>query len=316
MLNEFVALAKESPGAKYGGGASAGGITAAEAALGVQFPKSFKHFLAQLGWFESAELEVYGLGPEVPKHLRLVACARKERIAWNNLQKMPPGLVPIIPDGRGGHYCLDTGTRTSSESPVVYWDHELLDGSYRPSRAAVNFATFFRRMRPKRKRTDPKVITAEVAYAKLARDLRRWCVRRLGRTIKGASRAAIKRAERVLRTTIPEQLMPMLRDFDWAEHAGGWILFGVSATAKGEFDLVSRTRAVRRASPDHKHFIAFARTNVGQIACVDPRYEPLSIVAIDENTLKQQRDCEPITIEAWCWRMGKGELDPWHPLLK
>ena len=33
-------------------------------------------------------------------------------------------LVPVMSDGAGNHYCLNTSVMQNGECPVIFWDHE------------------------------------------------------------------------------------------------------------------------------------------------------------------------------------------------
>lgn len=36
-----------------------------------------------------------------------------------------PHLIPVMNDGGGNHYCLDTSQSHAEECAIVFWDHEL-----------------------------------------------------------------------------------------------------------------------------------------------------------------------------------------------
>jgi cell wall assembly regulator SMI1 len=102
-------------------------IANAERALGVRFPESYKAFLSRFGWAEIYYDTLYGLGPSVPPGYGLVKNALCERSEAEPL--IPQHLVPVMNDGAGNNYCLDTSQLSSGECPVVFWDHEHEDGS-------------------------------------------------------------------------------------------------------------------------------------------------------------------------------------------
>lgn len=100
-------------------------IKQAETVLKVQLPGSYKQFLHKFGWGGIGNWELYGLGSDVPEYLDLVHMTVSER------EEMRPGvpvhLVPIVNDGLGNHYCLDTNKVKDNDCPVVFWDHELTE---------------------------------------------------------------------------------------------------------------------------------------------------------------------------------------------
>ena len=106
-----------------GGGASDSEISAAEKMLDVQFPFSYRQFLNTYGWGRFSHDELYGLGTDIPTYLQLVKHALAER--YDLSPPMPPHLVPVMNDGAGNHFCLDTSTLVDNECPIVFWDHEL-----------------------------------------------------------------------------------------------------------------------------------------------------------------------------------------------
>lgn len=106
-----------------GQGASSEEIENAERALGVSFPASYRNFLREFGWARISHQELYGLGAEVPAYLELVRNTLAERSGME--PSLPASLIPIMNDGAGNHYCLDTSQKRDAECPVVFWDHEL-----------------------------------------------------------------------------------------------------------------------------------------------------------------------------------------------
>lgn len=109
-----------------GGGASDQEIADAERAIGVRFPQSYKAFLLRFGWAEFYCDTLYGLGADVPLGFTLVRNALCERHEAH--PHIPLHLIPIMNDGAGNNYCLDTSRLHDDECPVVFWDHEHEDG--------------------------------------------------------------------------------------------------------------------------------------------------------------------------------------------
>lgn len=102
-----------------GSGASEPTIVAASARLGVNLVGGYRLFLQRFGWGGVGSFELYGLGSDVPPYLDLVSVTESERAEMH--PALPPYLVPLMNDGGGNLYCLDS--RTESEPPVVFWNH-------------------------------------------------------------------------------------------------------------------------------------------------------------------------------------------------
>jgi hypothetical protein len=314
MTTDLVKIARRDPSSSFGKGATPAQIRDAASKLRVSWPRSFEKFLLQIGWFESGLLTVYGLGSGTPRHLNLVRMARDEREAWNQIVPMPSGLVPISPDGRGGHYCLDTARLRGDECPVVYWDHELVEPGYEPQYASKNFETYFRRHAPRPERPEPATITAEKAIAAMTREAKRWGNVGQEKWTRGSGAPAIRQAERCLRVQLPAPVRTLLREAGGFEHAGGWEHLGVSTRLPPMLSLLHHARRLRRKSARNKRLIPLARSWVSQLCCVDLDSAPLSVVAIDFDRLTRLRKHDPLPFEVWLWRMAKGKLDPWNPV--
>jgi cell wall assembly regulator SMI1 len=122
---------------EIGAGATSSQIAAAQVTLGVVFPKSYRTFLAEFGWARFSHHELYGLGGGMPTHLELLRNALAER---NEMQPvLPHSLIPVLNDGAGNHYCLDTERMNNDECPVVFWDHERTEAQM-PEIVAPTFA--------------------------------------------------------------------------------------------------------------------------------------------------------------------------------
>src|SRR3954451_12279906 len=103
-------------------------VAAAEIALKLTLPASFKEFLsttrqiqlprcAHFYWVKSA-----GNGSE-----HIVALNRVEHEQASSA--LPDFLVAFYNDGKGNQVCFDTRARSETgEYPVVLWDHELNSG--------------------------------------------------------------------------------------------------------------------------------------------------------------------------------------------
>lgn len=128
---------EEHPAKDLGGGATAAQIQAAELELGVALKGSYRAFLQSFGWGGVEDIEILGLGPDVPHHLNLVEVTKSERSEAQ--PPLSPHLIPVMNDGAGNLYCLDAGEAYLEEYPVVFWDHEA-DGDQEPEQVAGDFA--------------------------------------------------------------------------------------------------------------------------------------------------------------------------------
>jgi cell wall assembly regulator SMI1 len=104
-----------------GTGAAEADIDSAERSLGVRFPDAFREYLRRFGHLELGHFELYGLGSDLPKYLQLVAMTVTERTESGC--PLPHELVPLLNDGAGNLYCVDT--RRPAAGRVVLWDHTL-----------------------------------------------------------------------------------------------------------------------------------------------------------------------------------------------
>jgi len=85
-------------------------------------PESYRRFLRDFGWVSIDGDEIFGLGADVPSHLDLVRITQSERTQFRPY--LPPHLAPLLNDGAGNHYCLDTRRSSGKGRPVVFWNHE------------------------------------------------------------------------------------------------------------------------------------------------------------------------------------------------
>jgi len=135
-FTELAAQLREHPQREFGQGAVEAEITQAEHALGVKLSESYRSFLRNFGWGGVGNLEIYGLGRDVPSYLSLVNVTERERTEMQPV--IPRYLVPLANDGAGNHYCLDTRSFENGECSVAFWDHEL-GPLQKPQNIAENF---------------------------------------------------------------------------------------------------------------------------------------------------------------------------------
>jgi len=122
MINQITSLEDK----ECGSGASDREIADAERDTGVRFPASYKAFLSRFGWARIYADSLFGVGPSVPRPYALVRHVLCER--YEAHPHIPHHLLPVMNDGAGNHYCLDTANSHGDECPVVFWDHEHEDG--------------------------------------------------------------------------------------------------------------------------------------------------------------------------------------------
>lgn len=115
---EAIELCEAHEGADFVGRRSAALVSAAEAALGLRFPPSYRLFIQRLGAGSIGSFEVYGVisqpfdGP-IPDAVWVTLDSRR------GPSSLPPTMVVIGDDGMGGEYVLDT--HKDDEPPVEVW---------------------------------------------------------------------------------------------------------------------------------------------------------------------------------------------------
>ena len=109
------------PDGDLGRGATEEEVAAAEDTLGVEIRGGFRDFLRRFGWGEISYLSIYGLGIGIPPYLDLVQITMSERTEMS--PRLPAHLVPVMNDGGGNLFCLDTSANMN-EPPVVSWAHD------------------------------------------------------------------------------------------------------------------------------------------------------------------------------------------------
>jgi cell wall assembly regulator SMI1 len=119
---------------EHGPGASAAEIASAEAKLRVPLSSGYRQFLARFGWLGLGSIEIYGVGAGVPKHLDLLEITQSERTEMH--PRLRSDLIPIMNDGGGNLYCVDTRQPTSEA--IVFWDHDL-DADQEPEFVSPSF---------------------------------------------------------------------------------------------------------------------------------------------------------------------------------
>jgi cell wall assembly regulator SMI1 len=132
---------RQDPAVQTGKGATQAEVAEAERSLGVWLSESYRRFLCEFGWASLYADELYGLGGDVPDHLDLVRATESERTQMR--PRLRRQLVPLMSDGAGNHYCLDTSRLLSGRCPVIFWDHEHeLAEDQQPLEQADDFVTW------------------------------------------------------------------------------------------------------------------------------------------------------------------------------
>lgn len=98
-------------------------IAAAEAELGLRFPRSYRAFLSHFGAAVGQGFEVAGIVPapsnndEPPLYSDVIEQTKRFRQG-----DVPNSLLPFSGDGCDATYCLDTACQTDTgEAPVIIW---------------------------------------------------------------------------------------------------------------------------------------------------------------------------------------------------
>ncbi len=108
---------RQHPQVRWGAGADEKMISAAENALEVHFPLSYRQYLRSIGWCDVGSDELYGLDSDLPHAYRnVVEATQAEREAIG----LPKSLVVICQNSWGNLICLQTDETEGSECPVVF----------------------------------------------------------------------------------------------------------------------------------------------------------------------------------------------------
>jgi hypothetical protein len=120
-------------------------IEAAEKALGLSLPPTYRRFVAELGCAGISGAEFYGLTNDnfvtasVPNGIWLTLKLRKANV-------LPKSLIVVSDTGDGGYYAIDTSFRdTQDENPIVLWYPGLSKPEISPEKVADDFGTFILR---------------------------------------------------------------------------------------------------------------------------------------------------------------------------
>jgi antitoxin YobK len=133
----FELIRANADAARFAGPRAEPLIAAAERALGVRFPPSYRSFLLALGAGSIRSREFYGVIDDdwsAPGPPDAIGTTLAERGAG----RLPEGLVIVGASDGGGWYVLDCGAaEAGGEAPVLIWAHEA------GGRIAGDFGEFF-----------------------------------------------------------------------------------------------------------------------------------------------------------------------------
>jgi hypothetical protein len=117
-------------------------IEAAESAVGVRFPPTYRRFLLEYGCGNIAGREFYGIIDEnfedsgIPDGVWLTVRMRREA-------QLPRQLILVAETGDGGYYAIDTSRIIgASEPPVVLWWPNLGAATDKPQEISPDFGSF------------------------------------------------------------------------------------------------------------------------------------------------------------------------------
>jgi antitoxin YobK len=128
---------------RFVGPRDAGLIQAAEDALGVQFPPTYRAFLERLGAGSIRGREVYGVidadfqESTIPDGIWLTLREREDG-------ELPKSLVIVHSTGDGDYVAIDTSKRTAdSENPMVLWHPGVSTRDEELEEVSNDFGQFF-----------------------------------------------------------------------------------------------------------------------------------------------------------------------------
>jgi hypothetical protein len=117
-------------------------IAQAEAALGVQFPPTFRQYLRTFGKLTFAGTEFYGIPArrEIEESYLIWATRKQVEDGF-----MPHGMVIVADDGMGSDFVMDLRkVIAGDEGPVVYWHPGESTPDNTLEIVAENFGKFFK----------------------------------------------------------------------------------------------------------------------------------------------------------------------------
>ncbi|MEW2188234.1 SMI1/KNR4 family protein [Streptomyces cellulosae] len=108
--------------ANYADGCDAETMAAAEDALGISFPPSYRYLIEEFGTWDIAGEEFLGVYTTPAMGSTLLGSVA-ETLDARNQYGMPPNLIVVMFDGMGGLVALDSShVDQQGEYPVVVWN--------------------------------------------------------------------------------------------------------------------------------------------------------------------------------------------------
>lgn len=115
--SEVLSLIHQNTKVKHGKGCDEPTLDAAEQALELHFPNSYKQFLLTIGWLDVDGDEIFGLGDDLPEsYMNVVSKTIKERKIIN----LPNHFLVISQTYMGNLICLNMAEMMAGECPVVF----------------------------------------------------------------------------------------------------------------------------------------------------------------------------------------------------
>jgi hypothetical protein len=143
-VEEALRLVAQRPDESFFAGARDEGlVVAAEQALGVSFPPSYRRFLRELGAGSVGASEIYGVihsnftESGVPDGIWITL---RGRLDW----ALPQSMVVVYNDGMGGYFVLDTEkVGGDAECPIFVWEPGRSARGDKLELVAPDFGSFF-----------------------------------------------------------------------------------------------------------------------------------------------------------------------------
>ncbi len=135
---DLIERLRSSPAVKCHRGATEEDIREMLLFARVKLPKDYREFLRGVGWVQVGPNTILGLGPDAFKEANVSEVAH-----WEHVRAFPPmphALIPVMNDGSGNHFCLDTSKMKEGRCPIVFWEHDHEDGELqKPKRIKASF---------------------------------------------------------------------------------------------------------------------------------------------------------------------------------
>jgi hypothetical protein len=102
---------------RHGLGCDESVVRAAEHALALHFPNSYRQFLLSVGWLDIEGNEIFGIGTDLPEqYMNVISATLDER----KIIHLPESFVVVSRTYSGNLICLDTADMHANECPVLF----------------------------------------------------------------------------------------------------------------------------------------------------------------------------------------------------